>query len=121
MRDYLSALEWSHFATFTTRVAKTPDEILRQTRRYIRNLERAAQGPVHWFGAVEETNSGQPHLHALIGGCKMLGNAEVQRPWKVGLSRIRVFDPDRGGIAYTLKQVAGEGEYGFRFPRDFVG
>lgn len=70
--DFLKGFGWSHFLILTAREASSPGRLLSRFMVYVRSLERIAQCRIGWFVAVEESNSGWGHLHALTTGTEHL-------------------------------------------------
>jgi hypothetical protein len=75
---------------------------------YVRSLERIAQCRIGWFVAVEESNSGWGHLHALTAGTEHLTVARLDRQWRHGFTRIRQYDPTRRGCHYVVKEISSD-------------
>jgi hypothetical protein len=106
--DFLKGFGWAHFITFTPREPSSPDRLLNGFRGYIRSLERIAQCRVGWFVAFEEGDSLWGHLHALTAGTEHLTVACLDRQWRHGFTRIRQYDPRRGGAYYVVKEISSD-------------
>ncbi len=118
--EFLGRLNWSHFATLTSRFEATPDHLLRECPVYVRRLERMTQGPAYWFAAVEGGAAGRSHLHVLLGATERLRRAQLEKHWRLGVTDFARFDVAHHP-RYVVKQLgagidAGE-RYAMKFPR----
>ena len=105
--DDLAGYNWNHWQTLTPRwINCSPDALWRGFRRYVRNLERAAQQRVCWVATVERSPAGIFHVHALTAGTGRLTDDYLARRWKLGRADVERFDPKRGGAWYTVKLYA---------------
>jgi hypothetical protein len=103
---HLGAYEWHHFATLTSRTPRSRTGLVREWAPvFVRRLERRAQRRIDWYVAAERGASGEWHLHALLYGTGALSTADVERAWKIGHTRVRVYDPNRGAAGYVAKAV----------------
>lgn len=104
--DYLSEFKWSHAVDLTTRLEMNERALSHQfVTRFVRNLARFTQGCVPYFYVVEQNVAGFPHVHALIAGTTALRIRDVQRRWKFGYSRVRLYSPGRGAPYYISKTL----------------
>ena len=105
--EFLQQFEWSHFATLTTRTPITADRLTGEFKQgFIRRLAWIAQRPIPWFCALEYgVERSAPHLHALIANTSSITTDELQRAWKLGNTRITIYDPGRAAAFYVSKQL----------------
>jgi hypothetical protein len=95
---FLMRWPWSDFLTITYRPGEAPKDVGRVWRdfRYFtnnlncdlygRNWSRRAEG-VLYAAAVERHQSGEPHLHAMLGTPGARFGAEERQQWKAWLER----------------------------------
>ena len=106
---WLREYPWHHFVTFTFRRLVSPWRAEREFRRWVRWMERSAQGPIHFVYAIEPSAGGaSAHVHALVAGTGSLKTQVLEAAWKGGHSRVRLYDPSRSGAAYVTKQIKHE-------------
>ena len=95
---------WTHYATFTTKLPMSAEQILRNFRdRFVRCLAGIAGREVDYIVAVEGVEGGFVHLHALLMGTGRFTVAELEELWGRGYSKVSTFNPDRGAIWYIMK------------------
>ena len=106
--SFLQSVRWSHFATLTTRELVSVDRIKREVvHGFARRVARAAQRPLAWFYAIEPHADGERyHVHALLAHTEVLEIGQLERAWKLGNTRIVVYDPQRGAADYVSKHLA---------------
>lgn len=102
--EFLKQFEWSHFATFTA-ATSSDDRLLYRLPQAIRNMEKAAKGPVRAFWVRERGTCGTPHLHALLTGTEGLSCKQIDRAWRIGRADVQSFDPSRGAVYYLTKSL----------------
>ena len=110
--EFLQQADWSHFATLTTSEPVSVDRLRREfVAGFVRRLARPAQRPLAWFYAMEPSADGQRHhVHALLAHTESLNVAQLGRAWKLGNTRILVYDPRRGAAGYVSKHLAANPE-----------
>lgn len=97
---------WHHFATFTFVWGPGPERAVQELRRWIRKVERLAQGPVGCFYVAERGEAtGQLHLHVLLVGTQRLSSHMLERSWRHGRSEVSVYDSHLAGSYYVTKDV----------------
>lgn len=101
----IRAVSWDHFAHLTFKGPNSAAAACRDFARFVRFLERCAQGPVDWAVSVERTHPVHHHLHALIKGTGRLRPRFLQGRWTHGHSRITVYRPNGGAAAYLTKAI----------------
>ena len=106
--SFLQSARWSHFATLTTSERVSVARLRREfVAGFVRRLERPAQRPLAWFYAMEPSADGERHpVHALLAHTESLQTAQLERAWKLGHTRIVVYDPRRGAAGYVSKHLA---------------
>jgi hypothetical protein len=113
LRGWIGAFHWSHVATLTTRYPMSDGSVVREfQRRFVRELERAAQGYVAWFVAIEATVPGHWHLHVALAGTAALTIERMQKAWRLGFTRITLLENPPAAIGYLVKELQ-------RFPENF--
>ncbi len=123
MGEFLSAYEWSHFVTLTTRTPRSQERILRVfEQRFVRPLARVTQTKIPYFYVVESVlpAGGFPHIHALLGSTEPLPNRLIEKTWTEGFSRVTKYDPRKGAAWYLTKSIESiPDSYGLsrRFPK----
>lgn len=100
--EFLRQFEWAHFATFTAATA-SDNLLLYRLPQAIRNMEKAAKGPVRAFWVRERGACGTPHLHVLLTGTEGLSCKQIDRAWRIGRADVQVYDPARGAVFYLTK------------------
>ncbi len=104
---FLSAFQWTHFATFTAKSRISERHLRNEFAKWIRRQERVSQGPVYWFSVVEYDALGeQPHIHALVFAPAALTAAEAARSWYMGRSHVVPYDRRLGAAYYLPKTFA---------------
>ena len=68
-------------------------------------LSSYAERSISFFFAVERNRSGAHHLHALVSGTQSLTAKRIAHAWRLGDSRVTVYDPTKGGAWYVSKTV----------------
>jgi hypothetical protein len=104
---FLHSYRWDRYLTLTCRRSTTPALLMREVRRFIRRVERAAQGPVRWFVSIESTARDHHHAHALLYGTSRVSSDQLERAWKPGFTRMPRYDATRGA-AYYVRKALGE-------------
>jgi len=106
---FLRSVRWSHVATLTTRELVSVDHLRREfVHGFVRRVARLAQCPLAWFYVIEPHADGQRHhVHALLAHTESLKIAQLERAWKLGITRIEVYDPRRGAAGYVSKHLTG--------------
>jgi hypothetical protein len=108
---FLSEYVWDHFATFTFATPTSGDAArLEFAHRYVRRLARVAQAGIAWALVVEGEESDHVHLHALLAGTRHLPTRELERAWKLGHTRVAIYDPQRGAATYLAKTLGQRGD-----------
>jgi hypothetical protein len=106
--DHLGRYEWDHVVTLTTPFPRSAawlkDEF---SRRYVRRLEKAAQGAVPWFWVAEEHGSRHLHVHALLWGTALLTTEYLRDGWSHGFTDVQRYDRSRGAARYLAKTIGG--------------
>lgn len=101
---YLSAYQWSYFATFTAKRRMTERHIRSEFEKWVRRQERVGQGPLQWFAVVEYDAIGeQPHIHALVSAQPSLSAVEAERSWHLGRAQVLRYDRQLGAAYYLPK------------------
>ena len=111
--DWLRPHPWDFVLHLTFGTERAPTGALRVFKNWTGGISRLAQQPISYFVSVE---SGRPHLHALIGRCSALQSSALEARWRFGWSRVRRFNPQRGGLWYATKECAKGAEYDFDLP-----
>ena len=102
---HLSQWAWSHTADLTTAEPCSKHKLLRRFHNeFIRGLAQTAQASVPFFCVIEHSVQGFPHLHVLLGETEGLTISQVQRRWRAGYSRVRIFNPRNRALFYAVKQ-----------------
>ena len=106
--SWLKLARWSHFVTLTTRELVSVNRIKREFEHgFVRRVAKAAQCPLAWFYAIEPHADGhRHHVHALVANTESLRVVRLEHAWKLGISRIAVYDPQRGAAHYVSKYLA---------------
>ena len=105
---WLSRFPWDHFVTLTFRTRADPDCARRRFARWIRDLERRAQGQVLWAVAPEWTMVNHVHLHCLLSGTCDLDRRAIESSWLPGFVRSDRYDDRRGASYYLAKAIEDE-------------
>jgi hypothetical protein len=111
--DWLGDHCWDHYADLTSEHPLSDLGLLRVFKgQWIRWLEKSAQNAVRWavFSQRGEFN-GRQHLHALLYGTAGLSVDQIDRAWRIGLARVRIFDPAKGAAAYITREIPENGEW----------
>jgi len=105
--DYLKEFAWTHFATLTTDGRTSPPELQRRFANvFVRRLERALQGPVRWFYAIEGTTEAETlHVHALLWTRATLHSSQVQKAWPLGFVHLAPYVFGQGANSYVTKAL----------------
>lgn len=111
--SWLQTTRWSHFVTLTTSELVSVDRLRRDfVHGFVRRVAKAAQGPLAWFYVIEPHADGERyHVHALLAHTESLGVGQLERAWKFGISRIAVYDPQRGAADYVSKYLAANPDH----------
>lgn len=104
---FLHAYRWDHFVALTYKWAVPPAEAARDFRDgFVRRLAFDAGHPLAWFYALERDAAGdRVHVHALVARTAALTSDQVERAWRAGNTRVRRYDPARGGARYVVKSI----------------
>ena len=109
---FLGRYAWAHYVTLTTRFPVSPAALRAEFDRFVRRLERVAQGPVSWSYTTEGGSFAERvHAHALLGGTERVTTAAIERLWPSGNTRVQVYDPAGGAAEYVSKDVGREPDY----------
>ncbi len=110
--EYLRGFEWSYFVSLTTGLPSSPAAIKRYfDNRFVRSLARAAQQPLAWFYVGESGGAGRHHAHALVWTGPTLNSSHIRGAWRIGLSHIETYDPNRGAAYYVTKSLGSDPDY----------
>jgi hypothetical protein len=103
---WLDGFAWDHFCTLTF-TDGCSDAFARQAfNRFARRVEHSAGSPISWFWVLERgACRAMPHLHALLGGTARLTVRSIDGQWRVGLRRVRRYDPRRSAAWYVTKRI----------------
>jgi hypothetical protein len=113
LRVWIGGFLWNHVATLTTKDPRSRAHLLRDfQRRFVRKLERAAQGYVAWFVVIEESAPRHWHLHVALAGTASLTIKMMQKAWRLGFTRITLLENPPAAIGYLVKELQ-------RFPENF--
>lgn len=109
MGEQVSQHAWTHIGAFTARPTRFPiseKAIMEEFEsRVVRIASRHAQCPIAWF-VVPEWNAVGCHLHALFGYTAGVRVNDIRAPWRLGFTRVSVYDPELDGAFYTTKSLA---------------
>jgi hypothetical protein len=109
---YLHKFYWDHFATLTFEYPSSADAAIRELHQHwIRRVSRNAQHPIPCAYALERGAGGLLHFHVLTAGTASLTVEQLRQAWRSGISRIEVYDPERGAAWYISKGVLGRCEW----------
>lgn len=102
---------WSHWATleFAPHMPiKEPSRAFTLLQAWVDSLTRETQGPIPWFAVAELYADDAVHLHVFLAGTSGLTVERLERRWtrRHGSAEILVYDPARGAVEYSLKQLA---------------
>jgi hypothetical protein len=111
--SWLQSVRWSHFVTLTTRELVSVARIKREfVHGFVRRVAKAAQRAPAWFYVIEPHADGERyHVHALLAHTESLKIAQLERAWKLGISSIAVYDPQRGAADYVSKHLAANPDH----------
>lgn len=108
LAEYLSGFDWSHFLTLTSK-KQHPEAALRREfeEGFIRRLAKQAGAPIPFFRVIEggTVPGSLPHLHAFIAGARRLTTTAIGSAWRLGFTRVKVYDPTRGAARYLAKGI----------------
>lgn len=104
----ISSVSWHHFAHLTFREEAPADVARRDFDRYVRFLERWAQGPVDWAVTVERTHRTHYHLHALLKNTRALPTRDLVNRWLPGHARVTIYRRHSGAEEYMTKAITRE-------------
>ncbi len=106
---WLDGFEWSHFCTLTFTEGCGDAFARRAFSRFAGEVQRSAASPIYWFWVLERGASRtMPHLHALLGGTAQLPVRMIDRLWRLGLRRVRRYDPHRSATWYLTKRILSD-------------
>lgn len=111
--DWLSEHEWDHYADLTSENPLCEASLLHIFKcQWIRWLEKSTQNAVLWaVFAQRGPFNGRHHLHCLLYGTAGLTVDQIDRDWRAGLAKVRIFDPNKGAAAYITREVSENGEW----------
>lgn len=102
--DFLMGYQWTLFGTLTTRFPIREPQLITEFMRWIRKIDRHAQGAVNWHYAIEPHSCGTHlHLHFLLNAPPCISPTIASALWKLGRVDAERFDPNRGAAYYISK------------------
>jgi hypothetical protein len=104
---HLNSFRWAHFATLTPEFPDVAAAKLELHFRdhFVRNLARAAICPVPWFYAMERSEGGVLHMHALLANTEALTVAELRKCWKLGFTAVERYSCEGFAARYAAKTL----------------
>jgi len=111
--SFLRSVRWSHFVTLTVSEPVSVDRLRREfVAGFVRRLAQVAQRRLGWFYVIEPGADAQRHhVHALLAHTEPLRIPQLQRAWKLGITDISAYDPQRGAAGYVSKYLAGNPDH----------
>ena len=109
--QWLNEYDWDHYCTLTFQWEATVSGAIRQYQRFIRRLERRAQGAINWFMVIEYGRGGWLHIHALLGATNALLKESVDVAWPAGKTNVQTYDSQRGASHYITKAITSEATF----------
>ena len=80
--EFLRRFEWSHIATLTFERPKHPEQVMKDFRVFVNDLEQRSQARVDWVAVIEDTRRGEAHIHALLNLRNDLACVEIGSAWE---------------------------------------
>jgi hypothetical protein len=116
---WLKNVPWQLFCTFTFAWPVSDPQALRVFGEFTNRLEKLIRGPIGFVRGDEKRFSGcgmpgaPRHFHALLAAHRKLNPHFVAHLWMDMAGRrengaganVRIYDPNLGGLAYTLKFI----------------
>jgi hypothetical protein len=116
---WLKNVPWQLFCTFTFAWRVSDPQALRVFREFTNRLEKLIRGPIVFVRGDEKRFSGcgmpgaPRHFHSLLAAHQRLNPQVVADLWMDMAGRrengaganVRIYDPNLGGLAYTLKFI----------------
>ena len=117
--EWLRPVPWQLFCTFTFAWQVSDPQAVRVFGAFVNRMERSLHGPVAYVRGDEKRFSGcgvpaaPRHFHALLTAHRKLNHQVVADLWMGMAGRrengaganVRIYDPNLGGLAYTLKFI----------------
>jgi hypothetical protein len=128
-KTWLENVPWQLFCTFTFAWQVSDPQALKVFTEFVNRLERFLRGPIVFVRGDEKRYSGcgmpaaPRHFHALLTAHRKLDRHWVAELWMSMAGRrengaganVRIYDPNLGGLAYTLKFInEPDGDWGLR-------
>jgi hypothetical protein len=126
---WLRQIPWQLFATFTFAWPVSDSQARKVFSEFATRLEMSVRGPIVFLRGDEKRFSGcgmpgaPRHFHALLAAHRKLNQRVVADLW-IGMAgrrkngagaNVRIYDPNLGGLAYTLKFInQPDGDWSFR-------
>lgn len=103
--DFLTRYKWSLFATLTTRYPIQEERLVLEHLKWIRRLEREAQGAAGWMRCIEHHACGRHlHIHCLVWVPPCVIPSTARGLWKhLGKAHVERYDPAKGAAYYVGK------------------
>jgi hypothetical protein len=103
--------EWRWFGTFTNAVPRSSASAMALMKRYLNDLQTAAQGSIGWVVAEARGKSGRHHFHLLIAGVDHLSiEYWLRRAERLfGDCQLVRFDDGMNGAFYVANNGLSEG------------
>jgi len=104
----LSRYEWTWFASLGFRDLPKTYTAINRAKKWIRDIEKAEKRHIPYYLCLEFTKRLHiPHIHLLMGNLDGVHVAKWFNVWfeKWGGGRIKLYNRERGGIAYVCKYV----------------
>ena len=104
----LSRYEWTWFASLGFRDLPKTYTAINRAKKWIRSIEKAEKRHIPYYLCLEFTKRlGIPHLHLLMANLDGVYVAKWFNVWfeKWGGGRIKLYNRERGGVAYVCKYV----------------
>jgi len=104
----LSRYEWTWFASLGFRDLPKTYTAINRAKKWIRDIERVEKRHVPYYLCLEFTKRlNMPHIHLLMANLDGVYVAKWFNVWyeKWGGGRIKLYNRERGGIAYVCKYV----------------